>query len=133
METTLAACLGWVVTTCLLVRLLVARERAADTEREELRTDVRTAQTEIASLARAHAEQLERLTEAHRKEVGNLCQRIQAPEIAVAEHLGQTARDPAQVDLENDQALAEIAKREADMRLLEEQLTHRAEELAAER
>lgn len=130
----LLASLPGVITTCLLVWVLAKREDSARTERDGLRAELATSRDDLTTLAKSHAEQLERLSEAHRKEVGDLCQRIQAPEIAVAEHLGQnTARDPASIDLENDEILAEIARRENDLRLMEQTFHERAEELAAER
>lgn len=127
-------CLGWVLTTCLFGWLLAKREESARIERDGLRGELSNARADLTTLAKDHSDQLERISEAHRKEVGNLCQRIQAPEIAVAEHVGQnTLRDPVSVDIENDEVLAEIQRRENDLRLLEQSIHERAEELAAER
>ena len=125
-----AACLGWVATACL-IWVLAKAERA---EREELRVEIRMAQTEITSLVRAHAEQLERITEAHRKEVATLCQRIQAPQVAVAQHLpADLPPDPSQPHLDDDDALYELHKRERELDDFAASLQSRAEELAAER
>lgn len=122
----LLAALPGVITSCLLGYVLYAVLARQAEERQAHRI-------EVDALTHAHADQLASLTEAHRREVANLCQRIQAPQIAVAEHVGQTTHDPAQVDLENDAVLAQIAKREEELRMLELHVTERAEELAAER
>ena len=109
----LTACLGWVATACLFIWLLFKRDSSAAAEREVLRTEIRVAQSEITSLVRGHAEQLERITESHRKEVADLCQRIQAPETAVMTHIAANVPpDPPPLDLENDLALIEQRDRE---------------------
>ena len=122
----LAACFGWVATACLFAYVLIRLHSQQATERDELRTEIRMAQTEMASLVRAHAEQLERLVESRREEVAalhqarveeiaNLCQRIQAPEAATMEHASRNAGpDPAPLDIEDDSAL--LANREAMLR-----------------
>lgn len=130
----LAACLGWVATTCLLVWVLYRFAEGQREERQSHRIEIDACRQELTELAKAHAEQLERIGEAHRKEVANLLQRIQAPQIAVAEHVGQnTTADPPQPDLDDDEALYEIRKRERELDSLAEMLQGRAEELAAER
>jgi hypothetical protein len=107
------------------LRFVSTRDKAHRAEVEESRTEVRVIQADLSALARSHAEQLERLDKAHRQEVATLCQRIQAPQIAVGEHMGQFAPpDPPNLDLEDDLALLSERKR---------QMQEFAEELAAER
>jgi hypothetical protein len=152
----LAACLGWVVTTCLFVWVLKLILTRQDEERRAHRTEVAHAaralgemsqahRLELAGIAASHSadmaavhathgERIEKLIEGHRQEVANLCQRLQAPQVAVAEHVGQnTLQDPPQVDLENSAMLSEIQRRENDLQMLANSLTERAEGLAAER
>lgn len=116
-----------VITSCLLAYVLkLATDKHAE-ERAQHRI-------EVDHLTTQNSEQIARLNDAHSRQVANLCQRLQAPQIAVAEHVGQsTVHDPSQTDIENDELLAKIAQRELDLRLMEQQLTERAEELAAER
>lgn len=137
MELALAALPG-VVISCLFIWLLVRVFDKQNDERAAHRIEVDRVTTangqQTAALVATHGEQIAKLTDAHRREVANLCQRLQAPQIAVAEHVGQTTiHDPAQVDIENDDLLSQIAQRELDLRLMEQSLTERAEELAAER
>lgn len=103
------------ITSCLLLWLL---ERATS----------RLHETGIA-----HTSQLERLAEAHRKEVADLCQRIQAPTLATGAHASQGHVDPAGYDLEDDEILKEINDREQALRQLERDIQARAEEMAVER
>lgn len=143
MDLVLAALPG-VITSCLLGFVLAKLlDRHAD-ERQAHRDEVAAAaralleqvqmhRIEVDSLTRQHAEQTQKLLEAHRREVANLCQRLQAPDVAVAEHVGQnTTFDPPSVDLADDQALIEIAARERNLKALSSELFQRAEELAAE-
>lgn len=107
-----------VITSCLLAWLLLKLLERQGEERAQHRI-------EVDSLTRSHAEQSQRENEAHRKEVADLCQRLQAPQQAVVTHASlQGPSDPPPLDLEND--LEMIAARE---RALEEF----AETLAAER
>lgn len=127
MELALAALPG-VITSCLLAWLLVRLLDKQNDERTAHRAEVAALGTayaaDVSAIHATHSEQLGALLDAHRQEVANLCQRLQAPEIAVAEHLGQQAPpDPPPVDLEDDLAL--ISEREKALREF-------AEELAAE-
>lgn len=152
MDLALAALPG-VITTCLLVwALKVVLDRQND-ERKAHRTEVAAAaralgemaqaqRAELASLAASysadlaavhatHREQTQALIEIHRREVATLCQRIQAPQVAVAQHMPQDLpSDPHQPDIEDDLALLNDRKRELDR--LEAELQIRAEELATE-
>jgi hypothetical protein len=50
--------------------------------------------TEVSLLHVAHREELVRLFQAHREDVQVLCQRIQAPELAVVEHQQGRVMEP---------------------------------------
>jgi hypothetical protein len=114
------------------LRFVSTRDKAHRAEVEESRTEVRVIQADLSALVRSHAEQLERLDKAHRQEVATLCQRIQAPQVAVGEHMGQFAPpDPPSLDLDDD--LGMIEERERRLDAFAQQLEDRAEELAAER
>lgn len=115
-----------VITTCLLVFVLLKVLERQNEERQGHRI-------EVDQLVSAQREQIERLIGVHRKEVANLCQRIQAPQVAVAQHIpSDLPQDPPQVDLDDDATLREIRKREGDLNLLAQELQNRAEQLAAE-
>lgn len=119
------------ITTCLLLWALVRRETQSVAERDSLREELATARTDAITLARAHAEQLERIAESHREEVAVLCQRIQAPVFAAEEHAGRhVGEDPPDLDLEND--LQMIERRRADIERMNQELLERAEDLATE-
>lgn len=123
MELLLAALPG-VVTTCLLVWVLAKVLERQNEERQSHRI-------EVDALNSAHAEQLAKLIDGQRREVANLCQRLQAPQIAVAEHVGQnTIADPIQPDLNDDLAL--LRERERELEQMSRDLELRAEDLAVE-
>ena len=130
MEFVLAALPG-VVTSCLLAYVLRftldrhSEERQAHRIEIDQRAEAHSSQ--VSALLALHTEQMAKSSEAHRREIADLCQRIQAPQVAVQEHAGRYAGpDPLQPDLDDDEVLAEIKRREEDMFRL-------AEELAAER
>src|SRR4051812_7290884 len=101
-----------ILTTCLLVFVLLKVLERQNEERVAHRI-------EIDQLVSAQREQIERLIGVHRKEVANLCQRIQAPQVAVAQHIPSALpQAPPQVDLDDDATLREIRKREGDLNLL---------------
>jgi hypothetical protein len=62
--------------------------------------------TEVSLLHVAHREELVRLFQAHREDVQVLCQRIQAPELAVVEHQQGRVMEPDSHPL-TDQQIAE--------------------------
>jgi hypothetical protein len=82
---------------------VVVREREAIRHAEELKAE----RTEISLLHVAHREQLDRLLSAHREDVQALCQRIQAPEIAVLEHQQANATEPDSMPLTDEQLAAQ--------------------------
>jgi hypothetical protein len=137
-----------VITTCLLAWILLeAQERHANerrAEHEAHRTEIAHAaralleevgrhRIEVDLLSQAHREQLQNLIDTHRREVATLCQRIQAPQVAVAQHMPQDLPpDPPQIDLEDDAAMIEFRRREQSLDALARDLEDRAERLAAE-
>jgi hypothetical protein len=146
MELALAALPG-VITSCLLVWVLSTVLSRQSVERKAHRDDIARLVTanrdEVAGLTASysadlaathatHREQLDSLVDKHRREVADLCQRIQAPQIAVAEHAGQNTTDLPSVDIADDKALQAIAERERNLDRMWGELHSRAEELAAE-
>lgn len=107
MELALAAFPG-VITTCLLVWLLLEILKRQHEERASHRI-------EISALSESHREEVAALNQARVEEVANLCQRIQAPEVAVAAHAAEGALpDPPAVDLEDDDALIRASQERMD-------------------
>jgi hypothetical protein len=102
MELALAALPG-VITSCLLAYVLkLVLDRHAE-ERQAHRIEIDVQRQDNASVAKSHREEIAALNQARIEEVANLLQRIQAPEVAVAEHATRDAFvDPPPVDLEDD-------------------------------
>lgn len=95
---------GWVATTCLFVYLLLKLTERQAEERVAHRIEVDAQRQENAEVAKSH-----------REEIANLLQRIQAPEVAVANHVAATFQDPPQPDLDDDEALLELREREREL------------------
>lgn len=135
MELALAALPG-VITSCLLVYVLLKALERQNEERKAHRSEVASAaralgemaqaqRAELVALAATHTADLAAIHSTHREQIETLLQRIQAPEVAVANHAAERfPADPPQYDLDDDLALMNDAERR--MREL-------AEELAAER
>lgn len=115
MALALAACLGWVVTTCLFAYLLLKVLDRQSEERAAHRIEVDVQRQENAEAAKSHREEIAALNQARIEEVANLLQRIQAPEQATAEHAGRNATsDPPPLDYEDDEALLAEAQDRMD-------------------
>lgn len=134
----IAACVLWAVTTCVLIVVFLRALREKDERQvQEValhRVEIEGFLTRQEALLAAHREEIAALVRSQRAEVADLCQRIQAPQIAVAAHTAQNASpDPFQPHLDDDDALLEIRRREQELDSMAATLTLRAEELAAER
>lgn len=126
----LAASIGWLITTCLLLWVMERRDRRSQeertTERKAHRDEVAQAaralleqaqhhSSAITAMAESHRQEIAALNQARCEEVANLCQRIQAPEQAAMTHAAANALpDPVPLDIEDDAEL--IANREAMLR-----------------
>lgn len=97
MELALAALPG-VITSCLLAWVLSLVLERQNEERQ------------------AHRIEVDRLATVHADQVAGLLQRIQAPQVAVSEHAAtHFPPDPIHPDLDDDDALMEIRKRERQL------------------
>jgi hypothetical protein len=72
-------------------------------ERERYEDALKAERTEIALLHVTHREQTAKLFDAYREDVAQLCQRIQAPELAVVEHQQGRVREPDSHPLTDEQ------------------------------
>jgi predicted PhzF superfamily epimerase YddE/YHI9 len=85
------------VLAAVVVLALVCEDwqaRRFDRERRHLLKEVSDGRTELGMTHLAHREQVAKMVAEHRAEVQTLCQRIQAPEIAVMQHQIETAGPP---------------------------------------
>jgi uncharacterized membrane protein YhiD involved in acid resistance len=96
-----------IVFVVLFLRALREKDERQDAERKAHRE-------EVSHLHESHRQEIAQLNQARIEEVASLCQRIQAPEVAVVDHAAQNAQpDPPPLDLEDDAAV--IANAEARM------------------
>lgn len=115
MELAIAACLGWVITTCLFAYLLLKLVERQHEERAAHRIEVDAQRQDTTAQAQSHREEIAALNQARIEEVANLLQRIQAPQYATAEHAGRNATpDPPPLDYEDDAALIAQAQERMD-------------------
>lgn len=91
------------VTALIVIGFLVLLER--QNKRHDLA--LKAERTEVGLLNVAHREELMRVFEAHREDVSVLCQRIQAPELAVVEHQQGRVREPDSHPLTDEQIAQE--------------------------
>lgn len=128
MELAFAALPG-VITTCLLVWVLLRVLARQDDERKAHRTEVAHAaralaemaqaqRAELVALAATHTADLAATYATHREQIERLLQRIQAPEVAVSNHVAERFPDPPQPDLDDDEALLELRERERELQEL---------------
>jgi signal transduction histidine kinase len=87
----------------IAVFLIEMQGRRAEASRQSHAEELKEARTELALLHVAHAQQMHKLFEAHREDVANLCQRIQAPEAAVIEHQQHNVPDLPSMPLTDEQ------------------------------
>jgi hypothetical protein len=87
------------VTALIVIGFLVLLERQNKRHALALREE----RTEVSLLHVAHREELVRLFTAHREDVAGLCQRIQAPELAVVEHQQGRVKEPDSYPLTDEQ------------------------------
>jgi hypothetical protein len=101
----------------VLIAVLVFTDRVARRALEQCRA----AELERVGADGAHAALLERLLAAHRDQVGVLCQRIQAPLAAVAEHHAAVSPEEKPNPLPmTDAEMAEAGERERLIKWMED-------------